>query len=46
MVVKLFLKTPQKIIWDLWNMKILNELDISFKKKNSKWLNEINNILK
>jgi hypothetical protein len=33
MVVKLFLKIPQKIIWNLWNMQIFNELDIPFKKK-------------
>jgi hypothetical protein len=32
MVVKLFLKTPPKIIWDLCNMQIFNELDIPFKK--------------
>lgn len=33
MVVKLFLKIPQKIIWDLWNKQIFNELDIPFKEK-------------
>jgi hypothetical protein len=33
MVVKIFLKIPQKIFWDLWNMQIFNELGIPFKKK-------------